>query len=272
MTKANFPLSAMFALLFMQGSACAFPEFSEDQAGTSLSLLDYELAWEDEFDSLNASRDGRGTGPWFSGVHTILVKGEEMAHIGDEAYAIDNGVLVMSTRVNPKTRRRVEAHLQTADKHGHIVAFQNAYFEAKLALPEAKGSHSGFWLLSEEKGKGHTEVDVVEAYGPGDEAIHSSSHIWPRPPREHESVSNYQREKDLFGRFHTYGLMATDDEFKFYFDGKEIAKIERLAEQRVALYMLLSVFGNPTQPVIEQPAIMQVDYVRVYTPKNKSVD
>src|SRR5690349_1818721 len=89
----------IFALL--QNAALAFPKFSREHLGTPLDLEGYQLTWQDEFDTLNASRDGRGTGPWFSGVHAILVAGEEMAHIGDPAYSVADGILTMSTGVNP---------------------------------------------------------------------------------------------------------------------------------------------------------------------------
>jgi hypothetical protein len=256
--------AALFALTASCAWAQDYPAFTKAHAGSAINPESSTVVWRDEFDTLQATLVGSGKGPWFPGVHTVLVSGEKMAMVPDPAYEIDAGVLRMSTRVDPRDGKRVEAHLETHDGRGQSVTFQNGYFEARMWLPRARGSHAGLWLLSPETGSGHVEVDVVESYGAGDYAVHSSTHVWPVQRAEHQSTSNYSRQSDIFDRYHTYGLLATDEEFRFYYDRKEIGRIARLPEQRVPLYMLLSVFGNPTQPVIEQPAVMLVDYVRVY--------
>jgi hypothetical protein len=262
------PVRRLWAVLLVvaasRGWAADYPKFTKEYAGAAIDPESSLVVWRDEFDTLQATRVGRGSGPWFPGVHAVLVAGEKMAMVPDPAYEIDAGVLRMSTRVDTNDGKRVEAHLQTDNGRGQTVTLQNGYVEARMWLPKARGSHAGLWLLSQDVGQGHTEVDVVETYGAGDFAVHSSTHIWPVPRSEHQSTSNYSRQSDIFDAYHAYGLLATDSEFRFYFDRKEIGRIARLPEQRVPLYLLLSVFGNPTQPLIEQPAVMLVDYVRIY--------
>jgi Glycosyl hydrolases family 16 len=260
--KAFFLLST---LLIATPCLADYPTFDRTHQGAALDLTGYTISWQDEFNSFQATQAGQGSGPWFSGVHALLVPGEEMSPAGDTAaYKAVSGVLQMSTRVDSSDNKRTEAHLQTDDGKGHSITFQNGYVEARIWLPKALGSHSGLWLLSKETGSGHTEVDVVEAYGTGDFAVHSSTHIWPIAPLTHQYSSRRSPEEYVYNDYHLYGLLATDSQFIFYYDKKELARIERLPEQRVPLYMLLSVFGNPTQPVI-QPATMLVDYVRVYS-------
>jgi len=246
--------------------AAGYPGFDASQADVPINLSEYTIVWADEFDSLRAVLPGQGNGHWFPGVHAVLVAGEKMASLPDLAYGVSSGVLSMSTRLDPTDSKRVEAHLQTSDGRGNVLAFQNGYFEARMWSPAARGSHAGLWLLSEEKGLGHIEVDVVETYGVDDFAVHASTHVWPIAPRTHEYKSTRVVRRDIFDGFHLYGLLATDDFFVFYYDRKEIARIARLPEQRVPLYLLLSVFGNPTQPLIE-PATLKVDYIRIYASK-----
>jgi hypothetical protein len=251
------------ALAAMNAHAADYAAFDKQHVGDSLDQTGYSVVWNDEFDTLQASRPGQGSGPWFSGVHAVLAQGEKMAAFPDPAFRINAGVLTLSTRLDSEDGKRVEAHLQTDDGRGHVAAFQNGYVEARIWLPRARGSHAGLWLLSQELGHGHVEVDVVEAYGAGDYGVHSSTHVWPTPPAEHRFRSNYSGKPDIYDGYHSYGVLATDSEFRFYYDSMELARIERLPEQRVPLYLLLSVFGNPTQPIVE-PAAMLIDYVRVY--------
>lgn len=245
-------------------NAAEYPAFDVGSADVPIEINDYQQVWADEFDTLNASPPGRGRGPWFTGVHAILVSGEKMAvALPDQAYSISSGILSMSTRLDPLDSKRVEAHLQTDDERGHTVEFQNGYVEARMWVPGSLGSHAGLWLLSKEKGVGHVEVDVVETYGVDDFSVHSTTHVWPVRPKSHTYQSKRFIKRDIFDNFHLYGLLATDSYFAFYYDRKELGRINRLPEQRVPLYLLLSVFGNPTQPVIE-PATMKVDYIRIY--------
>lgn len=243
-----------------------YPRFDISSAGSSIDLNEFTLVWADEFDTLRASKPPNGSGPWFSGVHAVLATGEKMAHIPDPAYRISSGVLIMSTRLDPADSKRVEAHLQTNNGGNNAVEFQNGYLETRMWVAAARGSHGGLWLLSEEKGFGHVEIDVVETYGLGDPAVHSATHVWPIRPLTHQYSSKRVVRQDIFDGFHLYGVLATDTHFIFYYDRKEISRVARLPAQRIPLYLLLSLFGNPTQPVIE-PATMQVDYIRIYASK-----
>ncbi|MET0660069.1 MAG: family 16 glycosylhydrolase [Steroidobacteraceae bacterium] len=259
-------LLATVRLCWAAGDTANYPAYELDKVDTPIDLSEYTLIWSDEFDLLNASRPGRGSGHWFTGGHAVLASGEKMAHVPDPAYSIVSGVLQMVTRTDPVDSKRVEAHLQTNDGKATSVSFQDGYLETRMWVPAARGSHAGLWLLSEEKGGGHVEIDVVETYGTGDPSVHAATHVWPIRPLVHRSNSKRVVKQDIFAGFHLYGVLATDSHFIFYYDRKEICRIARLLEQRVPMYLLLSVFGNPTQPLIE-PATMQVDYVRIYAPK-----
>ena len=226
-----------------------------------LDLKRYRLVWSDEFDHLKTiGKDGDDT-PWHVGVHAILHQGERYAPAGDTtAYAVVNGVLTMTSRADAKGRY-LEADLETADKHGHILAWQNFYAEIRLRGPQVNGIHSGIWFLGREEGQGHPELDLVEQYGPGDKFDHHASHIWAPPAPHLYSSKLISRPEGRKIDWHVYGLMATDDAFTVYRDGEAIVTIARQPSQRVPMYILLSLFGNVPKP---PTATMEVDYVRVY--------
>lgn len=267
MRARSVPVLAVAQTLCMAAFGADYPSFDSTYTDSSIDLSMFTQVWADEFDLLRVSQPGRGTGPWFTGGHAVLARGEKMAiTLPDPAYTLSAGILSMSTRLDPVDGKRVEAHLQTDDRKGNVFEFQNGYLEARMWVPKALGSHGGLWLLSRERPFGHVEVDVVETYGHDDYAVHSTTHMWPVVGSAHAYTSKRVVKRDIFDGFHLYGVLATDSYFAFYYDGKELARIARLPEQRVPLYLLLSLFGNPAQPVIE-PATMKVDYIRLYVPK-----
>ncbi len=223
------------------------------------------LAFDEEFDD-----PGRiavsGAGPWYPGVHAVLAEGEKMAGLPDPAIKVEDGLLALSTRVDPADGRRIEAHIQTLDALGDVTAFEDGYIEIRAKLPAALGSHAGAWLLGREEGQGHPEFDIMETYGVGDWFVHSSSHTWPGADPDapaHAYASTLHLAPDLYADFHTFGVKLDREWVTAYFDGRVTGMIKRDRGQHVPLYILLSVFGNPAQPVIED-ATMLVDYVRVY--------
>jgi len=232
-----------------------------------LDLADYKLSWADEFDTLKLTNaDGRG--PWIAGVHSPLAPNEIMSLAGDPAYSVSDGKLVLSTRSLPNGKRS-EANMQGWGPGGkHWPMLQNFYAEVRLRGPLENGSHFGLWWLSVERGKGHMELDWPEQYGPEDRHDHGAAHIWPvdrkAHPPAHVSVFLPRPEGSAMA-WHIYGLRADDLTFTLYRDGKPLAQIDRLPDQRVPLYPLISLFGHSAKV---KDTDIQVDYIRVYAPKS----
>jgi hypothetical protein len=242
-----------------------FPfDWDRSHAGETLDLKGYRAVFDDEFDSLRLSGDGEG-GPWFAPIHTPMGMGD-LAVPPDPAYAVTDGVLTLSTRIEDGRWR--EANIQTEDSSGRGFSLQNGYFEARIELPKQSGAHAGFWLLSrQDHEKGHVEFDVVESYGAhGSTGHHATSHLWPGHKGDHPIfTSNITPTPSLLSSFHTFGTLATDDRFIVYYDRREVARIPRLPMQRAPMYPLLSLFENAADPP-QEPAMMKVDWVRIYAP------
>lgn len=236
----------------------------------------YQLTWQEEFTDLSLGNVGQTNTRWFAGVHPVLVPGEKMAFAGDpSAYKISQGSLNMSTQyVDDKgTSRYAEADMETYDGRGHGMRWQNFYAEVRFKGQVGAANHSGVWFLSADDGKsdstgGHAEVDMLEQYGPADQFDHSSSHIWPGNRKDIQHMSSsvmVVRPEGKAVQWHTYGLLATDDKFVVIRDGKPTTWIPRLPQQKVPMYLLISLMGNPNlgKPT---PTAVAVEYVRIYTP------
>ena len=238
----------------------------------------YKLVFSDEFNTMQLANPG-SVNSWFVGVHPVMQAGEKMAWAGDGygSYTDPAGVLTLSTRYSVVTAGVFcEADVESLDDSGHGHAWQNFYAEVRMRGPQNNTNHNGVWFLSKDNGRtdstgGHTEVDLVEQYGPNDQFDHSSSHFWPgrRTDIQHTYTSTLTaRPEGKAIDWHTYGLLATDTQFVIARDGKPIKVIQRTPQQRAPLYLLLSIFGNPGMGT-RQAASMQVDYVRVYTPPDE---
>ena len=72
---------------------------------------------------------------------------------------------------------------------------------------------------------------------------------------------------DLSDDFHVYGLLWTEEECVFFWDGTEIMRDTRAISQvpqYVVLSLLCSHWERPRLDVTKLPDGMQIDYVRVY--------
>lgn len=229
-----------------------------------VDLSGYTLAFDDEFDSTAGLGDWTARTPWVVGRHSVLRAGESMAWAGDDkAYSAHDGVLTLATRYDTYQGRihYLEADIETRHTFG-----PNFYAEVRMRGMQIDGGHGGAWMLGEDLGQGHPEVDIVEQYGPGDRFDHSTSHMWPgRSGGKDLYTSTLTPRDEPRGSvgWHTYGLLATDDDFTLYRDGEALKTIARQPAQRVPMYLLLSVFGlRDGAP----PVSLKADYVRVYTP------
>ncbi len=233
-------------------------------AGARVDLSGYTLAFHDEFDSTAGLGDATAHTPWVVGRHSVMHGGEAMAAAGDvHAYSARDGVLTLATRYDTyKDRvRYLEADIETRHTFG-----PNFYAEVRMRGMQVDGGHAGVWMRGEDAGQGHPEVDIVEQYGPGDRFDHSTSHMWPGRkggrPVYTSSLTPRDEPRGVVG-WHTYGLLATDDDYTIYRDGEALKSIARQSSQRSPMYLLLSVFGfRDGAP----PVSMKIDYARIYLP------
>jgi beta-glucanase (GH16 family) len=133
------------------------------------------------------------------------------------------------------------------------------YFEARLKIASAKGLNNAFWLTTAPERR--CEIDIVEAHYPS--SVWTDIHKWV--PMHVHAARRWDSASDLSADFHLYAVEWNDQELRWYFDGKLIAKRANLFCHEPVVVALSTAVLLPLQPSDElNEKSMLVDYVRAY--------
>lgn len=180
-----------------------------------------------------------------------------------------------------------------------IKASVPCYFECRFIAPNAIGTWSAFWLLTDymteiKNGKPEgsmpvDELDIIEAYGgegPGApnsfDAYQIAPHAWNQgeagkaaEKAAWNAVNNPIRMKKFgipstwYETFHTYGCKITETDTIYYCDNIEVARHKTMeTSKKYPFFFLINLATGGGWPVdlslYDGRADMYVDYVRVY--------
>lgn len=244
-----------------------------------LDLTGYALVFEDDFegDTLSSTwwsySDGRRKGGYWH---------KNQARVAD-------GNLIIRTEYLEDGAYGPGWYSWRATTKG---TFEQAYgyYEVRCILPSAQGMWSAFWLTNanvktDVPGTQASEIDIMESplwktrwqreRGLVTQNIHYGGYELGHRYRN-IAVSSADQP---YGKYNTYGLLWTPEEYIFYINGKETGRSTFGGVCKEPLYMLLStevdgVGGSPsygwsgkiTKNSAEQmPADFVVDYVRVWS-------
>lgn len=209
----------------------------------------------------------------FGGTAPSRFWGQHWQPIGDVSWAtshasVANGVL--SIKASRSSGGWVSALVDTSSSFGQ----RYGVFSARIKVPRGAGLWPSFWLSQPPIGSSpKAEVDVMElcANAPGENGgldatnlqlfVHSAGGGVPfRQPT---------RTADLTGAWHVYALDWRADHMAFYLDGAQIARFTNAgAIPNVKLGIILDLatgsWCGETNASTPNPALMQVDWVRVY--------
>lgn len=256
--------------------------WTEAYKGTSLNMEGLTLTHDSTFDDAEALATitpSLGAGPWFSPVRSRVGFANYVEP--DSAvspFSIQEGVL----RIRMEEVEGVwqTGHMQTANSTG-VGGFSQTlgYFECKMKMPPmgTKGAWPAFWLygrgLYDATSETRPEIDVIEYY-PGNDSrgYHAAVHLRPGSPYVLGQVSRHWYKSDYIGmdairdnNWHTYGVEVTNDWIIIYMDRVEVTRIPCLPEQRVPLFMLVSLQGyNDEKAQTVSPVDLFVEYVKVW--------
>lgn len=236
----------------------------------TLDLTGYHLTFADEFtDKLDVSAWGPGT-RWIA--HTPYSGDFGDARFADPEpgfpFTIDDGMLRIEARKDDNGWRA--GLLSSADPKGDGFSQQYGYFEMRARFPKGEGTWPAFWLLGvpqlRDKSLTQIEIDVVEQYGAGPNALHSTVHLW-YPDKRHWADGKPSIVQGMADDFHTYGAMVTPESIIFYFDGVELRRVKTPDEAKVPLYILANLALGGGWPIDKtpNPSYMYIDYIRVYS-------
>jgi hypothetical protein len=235
----------------------------------TLDLEGYRLTFAEEFDGpLDVSAWGPGT-RWIA--HTPYAGDFGDARFADPEpgfpFTVADGLLRIEARKDEDRWRA--GLLSSVDPNGDGFSQQYGYFEMRAKFPPGEGVWPAFWLLGvpklKDKSVTQIEIDVVEYYGVGPNALHTNVHLW-HADGKHWADGRPFIVQGMTDDFHTYGVMVTAEDIIFYFDGVELRRLRTPEEAKVPLYVLVNLALGGGWPIDKtpNPSFMYVDYVRAY--------
>ncbi len=218
----------------------------------------WKLAWSDEFegDELDAAKwevpECRRRDAWWSN-RAVSLDGE--GHLRIRSFV--------------EGKEYYDACVRTRGRFEHAFG----YYVARMRLQKQPGHWSAFWLYADsvgglgEEGRDGTEIDVMEKPWLDDRVQHTLH--WDGYGKEHRSEGTRSTVKGVMEGFHTFGLLWTPEEYRFYVDGKEVWRTRAGGVCQVPLYLKVSdeiEFNGWAGDIrkAELPDEFLVDYVRVY--------
>jgi beta-glucanase (GH16 family) len=223
----------------------------------------WKLVWQDEFDGNKLD-----TTKW------DLPNNERRGHLwrADNATLDKAGHLVMET--SKVGDRYASPCVRTRGKYEKAFGL----FVTRCRLPKTEGHWSAFWLYNNsvgrvgDEGRDGTEIDIME-WPYRDGRVQHALH-WDGYGKDHKSKGHVSKNEALLdGKFHTFALAWSPEEYVFYVDGKETWRTRDGGVCQVPLYIKLSVeigdwAGDITKATL--PDYFVVDYVRVYDAVSQS--
>lgn len=233
----------------------------------------YKLVWQDEFDkgtepgSENWWYETGGDG-WGNNEIQNYVAGSQA---GVQLAKVENGILNIICKKIDGAVYSIRMNTKESWKYG--------YFEARLKLPEGKGTWPAFWMMP----KNYTawpddgEIDIMEEVGYHPNYVSSSIHC-----KAYNHTIGTQKTKEILvsgaqSEFHVYALEWTEDFIRTYVDGKELfyfANDKKGNKEswpfNAAFYLKLNLAwggnwgGAQGIDEVALPATYKIDYVRVF--------
>jgi len=230
------------------------------------------LVWSDEFDGPDSRLDENWNAQNGPSGHILCSRWRENAVVKD-------GTLRLMNRKESRGGQEwTSASIWTKK------LFLYGYFECRYKYAAATGTNNSFWFSSPWKlsrsdgqpvpeGAKCFELDVNEGHFPAE--VNTNIHNWSdvttkkngqkTHPTSHTSWTP-AGNPNLAEEFHTYGLLWTEKELVFYFDGEEIRRVPNefsFSESPIYLSEAIIRWAGPVTDAVDG-TYMEVDYVRVY--------
>jgi hypothetical protein len=227
MTGGRNPLLIVIAFLGLLLSMGLQPDVrQEDRHRSSLprQVLDYKLAFADEFDVLDISPDGHGTHNWYNGVWF------NHKHAPLTNMSVSSSILKLEWR---RGQESPDTSITTlSNDTAHFKAWRYGYFEARMKWDVVNGAWPAFWLIPVQDAKGEDvyhglkesgETDIFEGQGGHPHTFYGTIHDWVNL-RDASSKNNaFQLPSNIdLSEFHVYGLLWVPGRVTWFLDGNPL--------------------------------------------------
>lgn len=253
--------------------------FLHTQKQQRISETKWKLSWSDEFDH-NGLPDSTKWGYDVGGHGWGNNELQYYTKASSENVEVSNGTLKLKA-VSKKTgsNKYTSARLVTKDK----AHFTYGKIEMRAKLPAGRGLWPAFWMLGTNINKVDWpecgEIDIMEHVGFEKDSVFGTIHS-----KSYNHIINTQKTRkafvaDPYNTYHVYSVDWTPEQMDFYIDGvlfnHVVNEHKTVAEWPFDLpfYIILNIAvggnlgGKYGLDETAFPAVMEVDYVRVYTPE-----
>ena len=269
------------SVLFTLIAACLPLVSVQCKRAKSYAPKGYELVWQDEFNE--------GTEPDASKwTHVVMRQGmvnhelqnyvNHLTPAGAPVTEVKDGTL----RINCF---KEDGKVYSGRLNGNArTGWQYGYFEARIKLPQGKGTWPAFWMMPAANRMPNNgwprcgEIDIMEEVGFTPNEVSSSIHTQDYNHTKNTHKNHAMTIKNAEGDFHVYSLLWTEDQIITYVDGKEQLHLEKavLGEDHdqwpfhYPFHIILNLAwggdwgGQEGVDETALPVTMEVDYVRVY--------
>ncbi|MBQ5315978.1 MAG: glycoside hydrolase family 16 protein [Oscillospiraceae bacterium] len=236
--------------------------FTADDGTLYIDGQAYHMTFDDEFDGneLDPSKWER----------CPQQHRQDMDNYWDDSMSyVDGGCLIIA--IDKTGERYISGGVRTKGR------FEQAYgyYEICCSVNTIPGYWTAFWLhndsVANESGGGRngTEIDIYESPYCEQKQIQHTLH-WDGYGAAHRSEGKTVDADVYDGKFHTFGLLWTEEEYVFYIDGRESWRTDAKAAQgtcEVPLYIKVTAETGSWVDIPDEerlPDSMKADYVRVY--------
>jgi beta-glucanase (GH16 family) len=205
------------------------------------------------------------------------LKGEWQRYADDDNHRIEGNTLELIARAPGGLR---DGGIQSGMLRSKWTG-EYGYFEIRMKVPPGRGLWPAFWLNPEDQ-RWPPEIDIVEIVNNGRDTTRNSFHnIHPGRPADEAPINvqldrwgSYRPNFDYADGFHRFAVKWTPDRVTHYVDDVPVAERHLIWRHSdgsdggpVHVLVNLAVGGDwpgPPMDTAEFPAILQVDYVRVW--------
>ena len=244
--------------------------------------IQWELVWSDEFegDSLDETKWSYRLGSAYN---------DEQQYYKKENVSVSDGTLKITAKKEsvegyPYTSGRIS----TGGNGQDLFATKYGRIEARIKLPDGTGMWPAFWMMPKDSVYGNWplsgEIDIMEARGRLVNEVNGTIHFGESGNNKRSLGNTYTfTDGTDITDYHIYAVEWSENEIVWYVDDVEyyrtsnwytmddegaIAEYPAPFNQEFYIILNLAVGGNydsyRTPSDDELPAVMEVDYVRVY--------
>jgi beta-glucanase (GH16 family) len=239
----------------------------------------WTLNWAEDFSTNLGSWNIWTGGAW----------NEELQHYQAANLTLSGGILSITAKreqvtgatnpydATPKSYDFTSGRIESKALFGAGVTANKVRFAARIRLPSGYGMWPAFWSYGD-PWPTQGEIDILEARGNLPTQYQTAYYYGRRSGVNlvRNSAVVIQTASSLVDCWHVYEVVWTKDALLLYLDGQQVdAKtggyVPNLYRKKERLTLNLAVgglfFAGISPELVEAPGIMQVDWVKVFTPK-----